>query len=277
LLLAVTSARAAEPDRTIRLSQPVATVWDGDTFEADLDGNGRLDLPRERVRLLYVDTPELHESPKGQDLEHGLPAKAALEVLLRAQPITLTVRAGNDRDAHGRTLARVMAGGVDVNLALVRQGYSYFDTRFAVPGDYDAFAQAEAEAFEARRGIWGDAPSRKRYLERLRREGKTPRSASNRLYRPGIVAPQALDPRRDGNRYITTEGVLTQTRPASNKGCVAALVGHGGIPVTLYAAPPVERRLALCGWPLQSKVRVEGFYRRYHDRWEVAVNHAARR
>lgn len=276
-VLALATVYAAEPQRTIRLSGAVAGVLDGDTFEADLDGNGRVDLPQERVRLLYVDTPELHDSPKGKDLEHGLPAKAALEVLLRARPITLAVPAGNERDVHGRTLARVTAGGVDVNLALVRQGHSYFDTRFAAPEDYDAFAQAEAEAFEARRGIWSDAASRRHYLERLRREGKTPRSSRNRLYRPGVIAPEALDPKRDGNRYVTVEGVLVPGRPTSNKGCLAGLAGSGGAQVTLYAAPPVERRLGLCAWPFQSRVRVEGFYRRYRERWEIGVNHALRR
>jgi endonuclease YncB( thermonuclease family) len=32
---------------------------DGDTFDADFNRNGRFSNPQERVRLLYVNTPEL--------------------------------------------------------------------------------------------------------------------------------------------------------------------------------------------------------------------------
>ena len=50
-------------------------VIDGDTFDADFNRNGRFSNPQERVRLLYVDTPELKKSHKGKDPKLGLPAK----------------------------------------------------------------------------------------------------------------------------------------------------------------------------------------------------------
>ena len=46
-------------------------VIDGDTFDADIDRNGLFSNPEERIRLLYVDTPELSESHKGKDPKHG--------------------------------------------------------------------------------------------------------------------------------------------------------------------------------------------------------------
>ena len=52
---------------------------DGDTFEADLNQNGRITGKQERVRLLYVDTPELNQSHKGKDLQYGIPAKDFLK------------------------------------------------------------------------------------------------------------------------------------------------------------------------------------------------------
>ena len=52
---------------------------DGDTFEAELNRNGRIAGKQERVRLLYVDTPELNESHKGKDLQYGIPAKDFLK------------------------------------------------------------------------------------------------------------------------------------------------------------------------------------------------------
>ena len=50
----------------------------GDTIDADFNRNGRFSNPQERVRLLYVDTPELKKSHKGKDSKLGLPAKGFL-------------------------------------------------------------------------------------------------------------------------------------------------------------------------------------------------------
>ena len=49
-------------------------VIDGDTFDADFNRNGRFSNSQERVRLLYVDTPELKKSHKGKDPKLGLTA-----------------------------------------------------------------------------------------------------------------------------------------------------------------------------------------------------------
>ena len=37
-------------------------VIDADAFDVDIDRNGLFSNPEERIRLLYVDTPELSES-----------------------------------------------------------------------------------------------------------------------------------------------------------------------------------------------------------------------
>ena len=63
----------------ISLSKMKVRVIDGDTFDADIDRNGLFSNPEERIRLLYVDTPELSESHKEKDFKHGLPAKAFLK------------------------------------------------------------------------------------------------------------------------------------------------------------------------------------------------------
>jgi endonuclease YncB( thermonuclease family) len=275
--LGAPTARAEPPEtRIVRLVAPVANVIDGDTFDADLDGDGRLDVPRERVRLLYVDAPELHDSPKGLDLVHGLPAKAALQALLRESPVELTIFADNERDMYGRTLARVKAGTVDVSLELVRQGHSYFDTRFVFPADYEAFALAEGEAFDAQRGIWGDEASRTRYLERLQREGKTPRSSKNRLYRAGVLPPEALTGKQHLGRYVTAEGALSEKRGLNSGACLLFLRGTSGGRLAVFASASVERRLGLCQWGVGSRVRVEGFYQAYKDRTELVAHYASR-
>ncbi len=272
----VTWAQPPE-SRTVRLQTPVANVIDGDTFDADLDGNGRLDLPRERVRLLNVDTPELHDSPKGLDLAHGLPAKAAFQAMLRDSPIELTIYANNERDKYGRTLARVKAGTLDVSLELVRQGHSYFDTRFSFPADYEGFAQAEGEAFDAQRGIWGDQASRKHYLERLGREGKTPRSSKNLLFLTGVLTPEALTGKQHLGRYVTVEGALSGQRGLNSGACLLSLRGPSGGRLAIFVPRSVQRRLGLCQWSLTSRIRVEGFFQQYKDRTELLAHYATRK
>ena len=127
---------------------------DGDTFEADLNRNGRIAGKQERVRLLYVDTPELNESHKGKDLLHGIPAKDFLKQKLNTGRCSLWVDPGNSRGNRGRLLGLVEFSGNNINLELIREGHSYFDTRFSRPRNYVLYARQEAQAFISRRGIW---------------------------------------------------------------------------------------------------------------------------
>ena len=66
----------------ISLKKMNLRVIDGDTIDADFNRNGRFSNPEERVRLLYVDTPELKKSHKGKDPKLGLPAKGFLRTVL---------------------------------------------------------------------------------------------------------------------------------------------------------------------------------------------------
>ena len=45
--------------KNISLKKMKLQVIEGDTFDADFNRNGRFTNPQERVRLLYVETPEL--------------------------------------------------------------------------------------------------------------------------------------------------------------------------------------------------------------------------
>jgi len=84
---------------------PVLKVIDGDTIEVRLDGKP------ERVRLLYVDTPESADNAHGKRMEEGMQAKAYLSALLPpSREVTLWspgVELGRDR--YGRILAVVTA------------------------------------------------------------------------------------------------------------------------------------------------------------------------
>lgn len=260
--------------RALTVAAPIHHINDGDTFEADLNGDGQLQFPRERVRLLYVDTPELGESHKGQDRLHGLPAQAALQALLTKRPLVLHVPRDEPAGKYGRTLALVSAGGVWVNRELIRLGHAPLDTRFSFPPDYEGYVAAEAEAFDAKRGIWSDAPSRKRYLQRLRQEDRTPAARSNALYVARVQDAPGFDPAAMLGRYVTLTAMLAERRTVSKGVLLLQLElgpGRGYFTAVVY-----RHRAAMLGtdtWVRGRRLRVEGFVKRYKGNLQIVVHH----
>jgi endonuclease YncB( thermonuclease family) len=257
-----------------RIEAPFHAI-DGDTFEADLDGNGQIDRPGEQIRLLYVDTPELSESTKGMDPVRGAAAREFLAARLEQGPVALLVPRDEPRDRFGRTLAIVRAGDAELNLLLVREGWSYFDTRFNFPEDYDAYADAEGEAFSARRGIWSDDESRERYLRRLEREWKTPRSPDNPRF-GGSFAAKDFDWRKSQGKYVRVQGrmiLADGTRPQSVQIRLETPPPQGLVHGVLFH--PMTLRLRMTRWPPGSQVVVEGFVRGYRNQPTIIIHYAA--
>jgi micrococcal nuclease len=128
----------------------VTGVVDGDTIDVSINGRD------ERVRLLGVDTPEVHVAEGAAPECFGPEASSFTADLL---PEGTAVRLERDvvgRDHFGRLLAYVYTvdGGVFVNEALVRQGLAQplhiepngaFAARFV-----EAARRAEAEGL----GLW---------------------------------------------------------------------------------------------------------------------------
>jgi micrococcal nuclease len=141
---AAAAAAARDPGRWF-----VIKVKDGDTLVARLEGG-----PTERVetiRLLNVNTPERNE-------RLWAAAGEALKSLVRGGWIDLEFeRPGVERrDGFGRLLAYVLADGANVNLALVRQGWSAFYTKYGRGRLAAEFAAAEAEARARGAGLWAE-------------------------------------------------------------------------------------------------------------------------
>lgn len=102
-----------------------------------------------RVRYIGIDTPEVH--PELEDF--GTAAWQANRQLVEGKKVRLE-RDVSETDKYGRLLRYVFAGDIFVNGELVRQGLARAkayppDTRYQ-----DYLEQMEAEAKEARRGIW---------------------------------------------------------------------------------------------------------------------------
>lgn len=143
-------ARGTHP----RAEQPPQVVWTRVTRVADGDTittrNGW------RVRLLQVDTPELHVNEC-----YSREAHRVLRVLL---PIGTRVKlesdpALDDVDRYGRRLRYVRRGRALVNLSLVMRGAAAPYLYRGEPGTYATRLLAQARgARDAGRGAWGMCP-----------------------------------------------------------------------------------------------------------------------
>ena len=133
-------------------SQPqrwfVLRAIDGDTLVLRLDG-AKLER-KETVRLLNINTPEKNE-PGFED------ATAALKGLVRGGYVEREFENldAEKRDGFGRLLAYVIVDGVNVNVEMVRQGWSAFYTKYGRGRLAAEFVAAEAEAEENNRGLQG--------------------------------------------------------------------------------------------------------------------------
>lgn len=128
---------------------PVVRVVDGDTILV------RQDRREVRVRLVGIDTPETVHPTKPVE-RFGLEASARMRELVGGRKVYLVFDPEGDRmDRYGRTIAHVFRDdGLWVNRAMVADGYAFAYTRF--PFRYmGMFREAEQEAREAGRGLWG--------------------------------------------------------------------------------------------------------------------------
>lgn len=121
----------------------VEKVIDGDTIKLN---DGRL------VRLIGVDTPELHHSELPVQ-RFSREAADFVFLLLNGKTVKLECELGNLKDKYGRTLAYVYVDEVLVNLELVKKGYGYAYTRFPF-SKMPEFIEAEKSARECQYGLW---------------------------------------------------------------------------------------------------------------------------
>ena len=96
----------------------------------------------------------------------------------------------------------------NVNLALIRHGHSYFDTRYSWPEGFRTYAMAEAHASVKRLGIWKYKKTRRRYLLRLRKESKTVYSARNPYFVTRIQKADGIDLFEFEGRFVRVQGKL---------------------------------------------------------------------
>ncbi|WBY03853.1 thermonuclease family protein [Ramlibacter tataouinensis] len=118
----------------------VVHVTDGDTVWVRPSWGG----PAIQVRIQGIDAPESCQ-------RFGLQARMALQQRLLRQPVRVDERG---RDDYRRTLARLQWSGHDVGSWLVFSGLAWSYRYRRDPGPY---AGLQAQARQARRGLWSDS------------------------------------------------------------------------------------------------------------------------
>jgi len=125
----------------------VIFVADGDTLQVRREGK------KEWVRLLRIDTPEKEERGYAE-------ARNALLSLAQGREAFVVFERDGDeeRDRHGRLLAYLFCDGRNVNVEMVRRGWSPFWTRYGEGRYAAAFRSAEEEARRGNAGLWAERP-----------------------------------------------------------------------------------------------------------------------
>lgn len=126
-----------------------AYIVDGDSL--NISGN--------RVRLIGIDAPEGRQTCNlsGRSWACGQAATRKLRALIADAVVTCTA---DREDQHGRLLAVCFAGGRNLNAAMVRSGYAV---------SYGRYRDLEADARQARRGIWASRFTTPRKWRRVNR------------------------------------------------------------------------------------------------------------
>ena len=115
----------------------VVAVYDGDTITVRT-------TETIKIRLDGIDAPEMKQP-------HGQASKQALSALVFGKVITVKPKS---KDRYGRTIARVEADGIEINLQMVATGNAWWYQQYAKHDMPLANAQAKAKAEKA--GVWID-------------------------------------------------------------------------------------------------------------------------
>jgi len=127
------------------LSGKVIHVADGDTITILDSTNQQL-----KIRLTGIDAPE-----KAQDF--GQRSKEHLSGLVQGQQVVIET---SKKDKYGRHVGHVLLNGQDVNLEQLRAGLAWYYRQYErelTPELQQSYSMTEAEAKDARVGLWSDA------------------------------------------------------------------------------------------------------------------------
>lgn len=133
----------------------VTHVTDGDTLHVTMNGK------EEKVRILYIDTPEKYGGSKlekdakkagisaDKEQELGkLSSGYAAKFFHQGDKVNVT---SDKKDQYGRMLGTVSKNGVDYSTQIIKDGYSCIYKKAKYPKELDNVLQ---EAKESKKGLW---------------------------------------------------------------------------------------------------------------------------
>jgi micrococcal nuclease len=149
----------------------VTRIIDGDTFETETG---------EKVRLIGINAPEISDI-------FGQEAKQYLSQLILDKNVELqSDNISNDRDRYQRLLRYIIVDGIDINKKMVSDGFAfaYLKYHFSKSNDYE---QAQLEARETNKGIWGDSKKETIIKEQEKKETSFWKDLSPKAYFVGFL------------------------------------------------------------------------------------------
>jgi endonuclease YncB( thermonuclease family) len=121
------------------LTGKIIAISDGDTATLLSSKNEQV-----KIRLSQIDAPELSGQAFGEK------SKKSLSEQIYGKEVTVEVET---KDHFGRTVGKILVGGVDANLVQVQRGMAWF---YAQYGREVAYRNAEAKAKTERVGLWSE-------------------------------------------------------------------------------------------------------------------------
>jgi|GEM_PF-2568889 len=153
---------STKPDE--RVSCQLLMVFDGDTLGCDINKNGKLDKPEEEIRLLGIDSPEMHYSRKNPSYHtaspHDEPFAKEASNWLGQQATGKTLYLESDLkpyDRYGRRLAYVYTSpGAKESLNEQALKTGFYQTLFLGKNRHyqTRFESALSEAQKHQLGLW---------------------------------------------------------------------------------------------------------------------------
>ncbi len=126
----------------------VTRVIDGDTIRVQVGSNEIV------VRVIGIDTPEVKDSPEGEQC-YGTEASNYARELLLQQPVTLRTDLSQDRyDKYERLLAYVEIGGKDFGEQMILGGFAREYTFIKPYQKQSLYKAAEQRAQSNQAGLW---------------------------------------------------------------------------------------------------------------------------
>lgn len=135
----------------------VLRVIDGDTVIVCFPGEKPHSCNRqERVRLIGVDTPEMHFSDGLEPDYYAQEAKAYTSSCLEGKTVEISLDdVSSERDVYDRIIAYIYIDGECFNRRLIQEGFGYYYGNFEFNRSLmDSFSKAQDEAKERRIGLW---------------------------------------------------------------------------------------------------------------------------